>query len=258
MGFLDFLFDKEKAAKRNVAKHRKKLTNMYVQPSERRYLIHALREVGTEDAVEALLARFDEQAPNTTVDVEEKEYVYDTLVVMSRESDVDIVTMVRDHIIGAEENINWPMKTLDDLLSHDQMIDFLVELLSACTIDYARSTEKKQELILRAADMLDGDDDEALRPLAEEVARFLEDADETIRFLAVDALLKSEFDDYVGEQLLPRFFEEDSIRILQQLTEAFAGRRDWVIPEDRREDVEEVLPDSHGVHKDGHIYEHRI
>ena len=58
MGLLDFLFDQDKKEERKYAKLEKTLTNMYVQPSERSYLIEQLRDLRTAEACRVLLKRF--------------------------------------------------------------------------------------------------------------------------------------------------------------------------------------------------------
>ncbi len=250
MGFLDFLFDKEKAEQRKIKKLRKTLTHMYVQPPERKYATQALRDIGTRDAVRALLARFEENAPNTTVDADEKRYVYETLVRMAADPDLDVRNTVVEYLHGREEKINWPMKVLTDLLDYNEMVALVKELLRTCGTDYKRNPEKKQELVLRAADLKDEE-------LTREMLRFLDDPNETIRFLTVEALLKHGFDEIIEEPLRERLREEESIRIIQKLAEAFADHSDWKIPEDEHEDVEHMLPDEYAVHKQGYVYKRR-
>lgn len=250
MGFLDFLFDAEKKEARKYAKLEKTLTNMYVQPAERGYTIEQLYELGTPEAVRVLLKRYGESAPNTTVDIEEKERVYDVLVSMGRDPKLDVVGVISEHLRETDEAVNWPMKVLTDLLDYDEFVEFLAELLSDCTTEYVQNPEKKQELVLRAQDVKSPQ-------LAEELVRFLGDMNETIRFLAVDALVAQERDDLCVEPLAQRLIDEDSLRITQKIADAFADHSGWKIPEEQREDVAEFLPEEYGVHKEGHIYKHR-
>lgn len=250
MGLLDFLFDKEQAQVRRIRKLKKTLTNMYVQPPERKYAIQTLRETGSPDAVRALLARFEDNAPNTTVDADEKTYVYESLVGMAADPDLDVRGIIAAYLRGREEKINWPMKVLTDLLDYDEMISLVCELLESCGADYQRNPEKKQELILRSADLRS-------EALSQELLRFTDDLNETIRFLAVEALLKHGFDDLIEEPLRERLREEDSIRISKKLSEAFAEHTEWKVPDEEREDVEHMLPDEFALHKEGYIYQRR-
>lgn len=250
MGFFDFLFDKEKAQLRRIRKLKKTLTNMYVQPPERKYAIQTLREDGSPDAVRALLARFEDNAPNTTVDADEKTYVYESLVGMAGDPDLDVRGIITAYLRGREEKINWPMKVLSDLLDYEEMISLVCELLESCGDDYQRNPEKKQELILRAADLKDEE-------LSRQLLRFIDDLNETIRFLAVEALLKQGYDEMIEAPLRERLREEESIRILKKLADAFAENQEWKVPDEEREDVENVLPDDFALHKEGYIYQRR-
>jgi hypothetical protein len=250
MGFLDFLFDKEKAEQRKIKKLKKTLTNMYVQPPERKYAIQTLRDIGSPEAVGVLLSRFEEMAPNTTVDAEEKNHAYETLVHMAADPDLDMRGIIIEYLRGRDEKINWPMKVLSDLLDYDEFVDLVRELLGTCGDEYKRNPEKKQELILRAADLQNED-------LSRELLRFVDDPNETIRFLAVEAVLNHGFDEMIEQPLRERLADEESLRITQKLADAFSDHQSWKIPEDAREDIELGLPAEYGVHKQGYVYQKR-
>lgn len=248
MGFLDFLFDKEQAEKNKIAKLQKSVTNMYVQPQERQFIMQQLRDIGTDDAVRALISRFNESSPNTTVDLEEKQWVYDVLVDMSRKSP-PVQKIVEDHVRRADAKINWPIKVLEDLKGFNEMADFLRELLEPLGTEYVRDPEKKQEVILRAAEY-------KTEELASEVARFLEDANETVRFLAVDTVLAMGFDVVVAP-LVQCAVDEESHRVLQKIAEGLSEHPEWIIAEADRTSLAAVLPDEYAIHHDGFVYKRR-
>lgn len=250
MGILDFLFDKEKKEERKYAKLEKTLTHMYVQAAERAYIIEQLREMRTPEAISVLLQRFKESAPNSTVDMEEKERVYEVLVELGRAPDIDMVELIRAHLHKTEENVNWPLKALSDLLEYDEFVALLHDLLAGCSTEYSQNPEKKQELILRAQELQSEE-------LARELLRFLEDMNETVRFLAVDAVIAQDRPDLSTGPLVDQLVREESLRIVQKIADAFAGQQNWQVPEEQREAVAEVLPDDYGVHDQGHIYRHR-
>lgn len=250
MGLLDFFFDQDKKEERKYARLEKQVTEMYGQAAERAYVIEQLRELRTPEAIRILLKRYNENCPNTTVDLEEKERVYDILVDLGRDPDLDVVGIVKRHLEKTEENVNWPVKVLTDLLDYEEFESVLRDLLSKCSTEYKHNPERKQELILRAQEVKSP-------ALAQELVRFLEDLNETIRFLTVDALLAQDQPDIVVEPLVDQLIREESLRIVQKLAEAFASRQAWKIPEDKRAEVAEVLPDEYGVHEQGHIYKHR-
>lgn len=250
MGLLDFLFDKEKAEQRKMAKLKKTLTNMYVQPNERAFIITQLRDMASPEALHVLLARFGENAPNTTVDLEEKEHVYEVLALLGRETELDVAAVVKEHLRQTDERVNWPMRVLSDILSYDEFVEFMIELLQEQGTEYQRDPEKKQEILIRA---LEFDSPE----LAEEIVRFLDDANDTIRFAALEAAFAQETPDIVLEPLVDHLIEEESLRNVKKSAENFSEHQDWIVPQDKREAFEAALPDGYGLHKDGYVYERR-
>ncbi len=250
MGLLDFLFDKEKSAERKLQKAEKKVTNMYLQAPERQYVFGELRDMGTSEAVWVLLKRYNENNPNTTLDIEEKQLAFEILVEMSRDSEADVVGQVKRFVIESDEKINWPMKVLQRLLPEEEYIGFIVEILQSCDTEYQRTVEKKQELMLRATELQDTE-------LAHQIARFVADDNETIRFLAFDAALEQEADEVLSEAVFTQLLDEESLRIHQKVVPELAGRKDFVVPEELREQVDAELHDDYGVHKDGYLYQHR-
>ncbi len=251
MGLLDFLFDSEKAEQRQLQKHEETLTNMYVQESERKFAIQSLAEMESPEAVEVLLKRFTETCHNTTVDIDEKEYTYDVLVEMGRNTEVDVVGLVVDYLRTANNKVNWPLKVLKDLLSYEEMIEVVKELLDTCEEGYQEDPAKKQELMLQASELEDEE-------LAEKLVDYLDDSNETIRFLAVDAVANQEVDEVIEAPLRERILEEDSLRIVKKIAEVFSERSDWTIPEDQQAEIEQAIPDEFGIHKHGHIYRRRV
>ncbi|MBA2663706.1 MAG: hypothetical protein H0U74_15565 [Bradymonadaceae bacterium] len=249
MGFMDY-FNKEKGEERKIAKLKKTATHMYVQAAERQFAIQQLRDVGTPEAIRAMLARFNENAPNTTTDAEEKEYTYHLLVELTKTSALNIPEIIIESLHKSEEKVNWRLRVLSDVLGYEEMARVVEELLAGCTTDYQRNPEKKQELILRAAEFKSDE-------LARQVLRFLDDDNETLRFLAVDSAVAQQRDAMVEEPLKRRLVEEDSLRIVQKLAEIFADRPQWTFGADEREPLGKTLPAGYALHKDGYVYRTR-
>ena len=216
MGMFDFLFDKQKAQSKQIEKLRKKLTNIWLQNPDRNYAAEQLRDIGTPEAITALLGRFKVNVKNTTFDNEEKLYVYDMLVAKG----ADVIEVIQEHVRNEPNQVNWPMKVLDDLMQGEEMAVFIQDILSGMDVDYERDPEKKEQLILRAQDFAQHTE------LIIEVSRFTVDDNEPIRFLAVDHCLKRD-DDWAIEALRQNLTLEDSVRILNQVCERFVEKK-WV------------------------------
>jgi len=258
VGLLDFLFDKDKAAERKLKKYEKAVTNMFTQPPERQYVFSELANLGTEDAVWLLLQRYNENHSNTTLDIEEKQLVFEYLVDMSRGSKADVIGQAKRYVLQAEAKqlemkefkINWPMKVLERLLPEDKYIGFIVEVLSTFDTEYQRNVDHKQELILRSTELKSSD-------LAHQIARFVQDDNETVRFLAFDAAFNQDSDEVLSDAVFSQLLDEESIRIKRKAIEVLPGRRDFTVSEELQEGVTEWLPEGFGIHKEGYIYRRR-
>ncbi len=257
MGLFD-LFNKEKSHERKLKKYEKRVTNMFVQAQDRQFTFQDLAQMGSTEAAWILMQRFNENNPNTTLDIEEKQLVFDHLVRMARDSEADVIGQAKRYVLSVEDaqlemktfKINWPMKILERLLPADQYIAFIVEVLKGCDTEYQRSVDRKQELLLRSTELKDP-------ALGHQIARFVKDDNETIRFLAFDAALKQDGDEILSEAVFSQVVDEESNRITQKFIDEIAGRRDFTVPEDLHEQVEQWLPTGLGLHKEGHIYKRR-
>lgn len=246
MGMFDFLFNKEKAQANQIDKLRKKLTNIWVQSPDRNYAAEQLRDIGTEEALRALLERFKINVKNSTYDNEEKLYVYDMLVAKGPA----VIELIKDYIRKDEASANWPMRVLDDLLTSEQMATFITELLEAQTIDYQRDPEKKEQLILRAGNYPD------YEALARQVARFTVDDNENIRFLATSQTLERDAD-WALEALRENIKLEDSGRILNQVCDRFIALDTQAVLDLEDEGlvsrIKARLPSIYFLTEDGHL-----
>lgn len=247
MGFFDSFFDKEKKEQKRYQKMEKTLTNMFVQPSERSLTIQTLVEMETDEAVRVLLTRYREAAPNVTVDLQEKQQVHDVLIELARNPKLDVVGTIVTYLHSIDRQINWPLKALTDCVDLNQFTDILVKLLEGCSTDYVQDPQKKQELILRAAEFKHPE-------IAKQLLRFHEDMNETVRFHTIESLLSQDVGDDIQHVFRNTLINEESLRIVQKLAAAFAEHREWKFSDEEKEGAGTALPDEYGVHKDGYIY----
>lgn len=214
MGLFDY-FSKDKQAERKRSAAHKKLTNMYYQKVDRLAsadMMAAMGAEGDDEAIRILLIRFEQQAPNGTIDREEKNYVHDLLVDLGDRA-VDVVS---NYVRRAEKAVWWPLQVLENLLDGKTFVAFLREVLDETDTDYVRNPEKKIGLVQYAATM-------GVPSLVEPVVRFVGDHDETVRFTAVDALAKFG-GETGGHALVARLADpaEESGRIRKRICEALA------------------------------------
>lgn len=233
-------FSKERKQQRKLNKFGKKLLNIYAQTQERQYAAHQLAEMGIPEAIQILLDRFEKRAPNHTVDREEKGQIEDLLVSMGTK----VVEPVIEHLKGPALNVNWSLRILSHFLTEAELAELVAGLLEDMDTEYMRNPEKKHELVLTAADYKDERLGRALLPM-------LEDANEQIRYLAVDAIMKWKYP-FAAEPIMKRLAgDEESIRITSHILDGIT-ETDWTV-KGYRPSIEENLPDGYAITRAGTI-----
>ena len=82
------------------------------------------------------------------------------------------------------------------------------------------------------------------KDIAEAILPFANDDNETIRFVAVETLLKFSFK-FTADELVQRFVDEDSGRIIRKLAEGFADEK-WSV-KGHKAGVEKNLPEGFAI-----------
>lgn len=233
-------FSKERALERKHRRLSKKLLNIYVQNPERQYAAQQLAELGTAEAISLLLQRFEKRLQNHTTDTEEKQMVHDLLVNLGDK----VVEPAIAHLKGPALNVNWPLRVLSALVPDERVAEVIAELLEEMDTEYTRYPEKKHELVLVAAEHQSERLGRALLPM-------IEDANEEIRFLTVDAFLKWK-SPFAAEAIMKRLAgEEESLRITSHILEHIVDM-DWTV-KGYRPKIEERLPEGYAVTRAGTI-----
>jgi len=217
-----------------------RIINMYGQTADRRYYLGQLQELGSELAPKRLILRFTCCCENGTTDAEEKELTKSLLIELGEAS----VEPLKHHLRTRDKDFNWPYRTLSELLSHEAMVEFLVELLERIGPEYVRDPERKEQLML----VVKSFEEEAI---AKGVLLYLNDDNETIRFVAADAAITHALPEGI-EALASRLTEETSQRVLALIAEAFRDKG-WVVPEPLRAGVSENLPQGFRLNAKGYI-----
>ena len=221
-------------------KLQEKVSNMYGQTADRRYYLDQLAAMGPELAPRRLITRFTVRCDNGTNDSDEKELTKCLLVGLGRASVEPLKQFLRKH----DKDFNWPYRTLEELVTRQELTDFVVELLESIGPDYVRNPERKEQLILVVKSFQDDAVGRALLP-------YLGDDNETIRFVAADAVI-THGHAYGIEALAGRFGVETSQRVLTLIAESFRDR-EWTVPEACRAKVGESLPSGFRMNSAGRI-----
>ncbi len=126
----------------------------------------------------------------------------------------------------------------------ERYVEELIRLLERFDTEYTRNVDPKQQIIAE----LEHYNAPAVRPAVE---RFLEDASEAIRFVAVATLFAQEN----AESAAPlgrALAAEESVRVKNRIAEGLAARG-WSIPEDGRAGISEALPAPFAFGGDGKV-----
>ena len=164
-----------------------------------------------EMAVAGLLSRltfiYD---TNMVRDEEEKDNVYEWLVSLG----IVILPVVRRHLHSAS-TLSWGLRLVTEICDHETTWTVLEEVLQDFDPEYERDPSRKIQLMTFLGDFVDPRAAAAMHP-------FLEDQDETVRYVVVESLFKHG-DDNAREKLLELLTseEEESLRIKASIVEGF-------------------------------------
>jgi len=232
MGFLDFL-----KGGNSLKKHGPRAANKRAQNPDRWQSLIVVGKIAKDegrseqerqDAVEALLQRFEFRIDPSITDQEEKDLALTGIV--------DAGPLAIEPVQGylkSTEKIAWPVKMLQQLMSESEVVGALLEVLEGMDTDYERDPKKKVDTIAQLEDFRD----DRIRPAVE---RFLEDVNETVRFHSVATILAQEDAEEARGALLELATKDESVRVRSVVLDAFM-ERDWDLGE-RAEDVQPMLP----------------
>ncbi len=234
MGLLDFFrksnsSEKKQVSPRELARLTRVVGNKLAQDYDRQEAIGILSEMGSAEAVRALLKRFDFNMEPTITDQDEKESAMAGIVAAG---DVAIQP-IRDYCARAE-GVTWPIRILRKIVPEDHVVDEFLELLEQFDTEYVRNPEPKVQLI-NALEEYPGDE------VRLGVEPFLQDVNESVRFVAVGTVFAME-EEAATDALVEALAEEESLRVKNRIAGGLE-QRGWEIPEALRERCAESLPD---------------
>jgi len=235
MGLFDLFKSKGKSSAepaasgdKNVARLGKTAADKHAQNYDRIEAIDALARVANGEAAAALLRRFTFHIDPSITDQEEKDAALRGVLAAGEAA----IEPIRAFCLRAV-SLTWPLKILKELVPAERYVEELIHLLERFDTEYTRNTDPKQQLIAE----LEHYNVRAIRPAVE---RFLEDASEAIRFVAVATVFAQEDEASVGP-LTKAFVAEESVRVKNRLLEGLAARG-WAIADELREPARAAMP----------------
>ncbi|MFH1529357.1 MAG: hypothetical protein ABIK09_01340 [Pseudomonadota bacterium] len=202
MGWTDFMARRrETGATRKIERLKKRLMDPHHQTGERKRSIAELDQIGSEDAIYALLGRFTYHTSGSIVDEDEKQLVFDVL----RRKGAAAIPAIEDYIIN-EKTIYWPLRTLSELAGTERAVEILLEALDSIPDRWAESMERMNSLV---SSMRDFHHPRILERLIE----LSGDDFEEIRFLSVDGLFTFDEQTAVDAVMERLVHAEETVRV---------------------------------------------
>ena len=218
----------------------KKIQERYGQPEGRQQAMDKLLDMGTPEAIAALLTRFTVNVEPSITDAEEKEYLFKSLVDMGEK----VVDPVKAFLLRSDDAASWALRLLDQLIAPEALVAFCIEVLRKIGPDYTRDPEKKLVLISTLAKR----EGEAI---CEAIIPFLEDPADDVRIEAAYALAR-QGNEIAREPLLKAFVDSsDRNRVIAAIAAALADTGFGV--QGYREKIETGLPAGYSVNREGKV-----
>lgn len=212
MGLLDWF--KGGSGESKIKKYGKKLRNKDTPVEERESIAHDLADDGSEEAILALLGRFEMTYEHGMKDASEKERVTNLVLGLGQDAVKPLEIFLR-----ASNAFSRPLSIYERLTTPDEAQDLVLELIDA---EYKKSglkPKKKRDLLVKLADFKGP-------KVVESALRFVDDFDEGCRASSVEVLIAQAETDTIRETLLERLGgeDEDSSRIRFRIAEVAAAR----------------------------------
>jgi len=241
MGLREFLARRrETSNQRTVERLRKRLMNEHHQTMERKRAIEQLEEIGSPEALYALLGRFSYHTQGSIVDEDEKQMVFDAL----RRRGADAVPAIEE-FIRRENSVYWPVRTLAELAGEERAVQVMFEALDSIQDRWEKSMERMTQLVSCLRDF-------HLPAVCERLIALAQDESEEIRFLAVDGLTTFDDDPRAVDAILQRLFAADeTVRVKTYVTDLLLDRG-WNVKKYKKQ-IMETLPSTYFVDDTGVI-----
>jgi hypothetical protein len=232
MGLFDNLFGGgDKRREKTIEKASKKLKNPHHQTQERKRMIEVLTEIGTSEAVFALLGRFSMRTPGSIVDEDEKQMVYQSLLQLG-----PVAVEPIQRFIATQDAVYWPLRALTEIAGDDVAIDTLLVALGQAEHGYNADMDRREQLVANLREFLDS------KRVADRLVELADDPHEEVRVLALDSLCETD-DARVPDLIVRKVTSEDEThRVKATLFTILVDRR--IDMGAHREALSAVLPEN--------------
>ena len=196
-----------------IKKHAPRVANKRLQAPDRWASIEALGELEEEEAIAALLQRFNYRCDPSITDGEEKERVFQ--LIKSKPACALKPTLA---YLQTSDSLSWPVKILGAIADDKTVIDGLLEVLSKLDDGYERDPQRKIQALTMLGDYQDP-------RIKNEASRFVDDMNETVRFHAATTIFaQSDSGEDESAALRAQHEKDESVRVKNCIKEGFAAK----------------------------------
>ena len=236
---MDLLALFRRSPEQQIRRARKKVKQPHGDPSVRINAARKLYEMGTEEAIGALLERFTISSSPSRQDEEEKEEVLSWLVAFGKKSVPPIARFLK-----RERQVYWPTRALKEILHPDQLVRKINEILIYHWENPPASADPITQLI-RFAHTLDSSD------LEKTIRRYLEYEDDDVCLAGLEYLFQRS-EEKSQQAVLQCYLNcEDRPRVRSSILQRFS-EKGWSV-RGFRPRIEKTLPQRYTLTRDGVI-----
>lgn len=236
MKFLTFLWGSPET---QIKRARKKVKEPHGDAAVRINAARRLREMGSPEAILALLDRFTITSSPLRQDEDEKEEVISWIVQFGQRAVHPLLTFLK-----RERQVYWPMRALQKILPNDELARRINEILRYHWEYPPASSEPKAQLIRSLGALYS-------QELLETVRLFLEDEDDDVCLRATDYLFGRPESDVRDSVIQCYLNAKDRPRVRTQILERLV-EQGWKVKGFRAK-VEDSLPEGFSLNRDGTV-----
>ena len=235
---MDLLSLFRSSPEKQIERARKKVREPHGDPATRMSAAHRLREMGTPEALLALLDRFMINVSPSDQDEQEKEEVLAWIVQMGERAVPSLIQFLK-----RERQVYWAMRALRETVTEEEFAEKMSEILR----DHWNSPPASSDPTAQLIRLLEVQSSQ----LVETVRLFLGDEADEVRLAALDFLF-DQLEDQAREMALECYLDsEDRPRVRSHILERFADKG-WSV-KGFRPKIEDTLPEGYTLTRDGRI-----
>lgn len=223
-------FSKEAALKRAM----KKASSKLAQSPDRWQAMQKLAEHGDDECFLTLFKRFSFQSTKQVEDLEEKDWVVQTLVSKGEA----VLPALRQYLLKSGEGVSYPLRILEGFATGAQAREVIDELLAAEPPGYTRDPARKSDAINWLGETRVLTDDEAI----DRVIPYLDDYDENVKYAAVSSVALRPRPQAAAALVSRLLNEEEESRRLKLFIGEVLAEHDMDL-DGRHKEVSDLLPE---------------